>query len=64
MENVAEKIEESTVPIQNNVRAVLNEEIGGFSLGKILSAIIILIIGLFIKTLIKKLLTRILKKTM
>ena len=63
MENVAEKIEESTVPIQNNVRAVLNEEIGGFSLGKILSAIIVLIIGLFIKTLIKKLLTRILKKT-
>ena len=63
MEKVAEKIEESTVPIQNNVRAVLNEEIGGFSLGKILSAIIVLIIGLFIKTLIKKLLTRILKKT-
>ena len=63
MEDVAAKIEESTVPIQKNVRTVLNEEIGGFSLGKILSAIIVLIIGLFIKALIKKLVTGILKKT-
>ena len=63
MEDVAAKIEESTAPIQNNVRAVLNEEIGGFSLGKILSAVIVLIIGLFVKTLIKKLIARILKKT-
>ncbi|MDO4938475.1 MAG: mechanosensitive ion channel [Lachnospiraceae bacterium] len=60
---VSDVMEESAVMEHVNVNKFLNAEIGGFSIGKIISAIVVLIVCLLIKKLLNKAIKKIIGKS-